>query len=184
MARIIDIKDEKNPKVVSKLMHEIHLASNCDKTLPDLVGLSSFTYGTHYCSVDNRQNATTLACGQFNSGIRVYDIRDPLRPKEIAYYNPAGYDDGGSGLEPQPRRRLGGRRPRLVLCAGPPRCEGGHAVDHLPGQRCGDAQVPQGRLAVPTEFNAGRTGELTARPVSRYAAGRPGIWINMPADRP
>jgi hypothetical protein len=90
MARIIDIKDEKNPRVVSKLMHEVHLASNCDKTLPDLVGLSSFTYGTHYCSVDNRQNATTLACGQFNSGIRVYDIRDPLRPKEIAYYNPAG----------------------------------------------------------------------------------------------
>jgi hypothetical protein len=71
-------------------MLEVHDPKNCDKVLPDLVGLSTFTYGSHYCSVDNRQNATTLACGYFNSGIRVFDIRDPARPKEIAYYNPAG----------------------------------------------------------------------------------------------
>jgi hypothetical protein len=90
MARIIDISNETNPKLVSRLMLETHDPNNCAKVLPDLVGRSSFTYGSHYCSIDNRHNATTLACGYFNSGIRVFDIRDPARPKEIAYFNPPG----------------------------------------------------------------------------------------------
>jgi hypothetical protein len=90
MARIIDISDETNPRIVSRVMLETHDPANCAKVLPDLVGLLTFTYGSHYCSVDNKHHATTLACGYFNSGIRVFDIRDPLRPKEIAYYNPAG----------------------------------------------------------------------------------------------
>jgi hypothetical protein len=90
MARIVDIGDETNPKVVSKLALEVHDPANCNLVLPDLVGLASFTYGSHYCSVDNRHPATTLACGYFNSGIRVFDIRNPRRPREIAYYNPAG----------------------------------------------------------------------------------------------
>jgi hypothetical protein len=90
MARIIDISDETNPAIVSRLTLEIHAAKACPMVLPDVVGLSTFTYGSHYCSVDNKRNATTLACGYFSSGIRVFDIRDPLQPKEIAYYNPAG----------------------------------------------------------------------------------------------
>ena len=90
MARIIDISDETNPRIVSKLALEVHNPANCAQTLPDLIGLSIFTYGSHYCSVDNKRKATTLACGYFNSGIRVFDIRDPAHPKEIAYYNPAG----------------------------------------------------------------------------------------------
>jgi len=90
MARIIDISNEKNPKIITRIMTEVHDPANCSKVRPDLVGLSIFTYGTHYCSVDNRHNATTLACGMFNSGIRVYDIRDPERVREIAYYNPPG----------------------------------------------------------------------------------------------
>jgi hypothetical protein len=97
MARIIDVSDEKNPKQASRLMLETHDPKNCDKVLPDLAGLSSFTYGSHYCSVDNRLNATTLACGYFNSGIRVFDIRDPARPKEIAYFNPAGTKTASPG---------------------------------------------------------------------------------------
>jgi hypothetical protein len=96
-ARIIDISDETKPVTTSKLMLEMHDPANCDKVLPDLAGLSSFTYGSHYCSVDNKQNATTLACGYFNSGIRVFDIRNPQRPKEIAYYNPAGTTTSSPG---------------------------------------------------------------------------------------
>jgi hypothetical protein len=97
MARIIDISNERKPKVITKIMHEVHDPANCGKVAPDIVGLSIFTYGTHYCSVDNRKNATTLACGMFNSGIRVFDIRDPERPREIAYYNPAGVTTPSKG---------------------------------------------------------------------------------------
>ncbi len=88
MARIFDISDEKNPKPASKLMLETHDPKNCSQVEPDVVGLSTFTYGSHYCSIDNRDNATVLACSYFNSGIRVFDIRNPERPKEIAYFNP------------------------------------------------------------------------------------------------
>jgi hypothetical protein len=90
LARIIDISDETKPKVVSRLGLEVHDPANCAKVEPDLVGLAVFTYGSHYCSVDNKDNATTLACGYFNSGIRVFDIRNPRHAKEIAYFNPAG----------------------------------------------------------------------------------------------
>src|SRR5712671_6008625 len=97
MPRIVDISDEKNPKEVSKIMLETHNPANCAQILPDLTGLAIFTYGSHYCSVDNKHHATTLACGFFNSGIRVFDIRDPKRPKEIAYFNPAGTTTASPG---------------------------------------------------------------------------------------
>jgi hypothetical protein len=97
MARIIDISNETRPKIVSRLGLETHDPANCAKVLPDLVGLGIFTYGSHYCSVDNKRHATTLACGYFNSGVRVFDIRNPRRPKEIAYYNPAGKTTASPG---------------------------------------------------------------------------------------
>jgi len=88
MARIYDMTDEKHPVLVSKLGLETHDPKNCDSILPDLAGLSLFTYGSHYCSVDSRENATAMACSYFNSGIRVFDIRNPAQPREIAYFNP------------------------------------------------------------------------------------------------
>ena len=88
MARIYDMSDETAPKVVSKFGLETHDPKNCDAVLQDITGLSTFTYGSHYCSVDSRENATAMACSYFNSGVRVFDIRNPATPKEIAYFNP------------------------------------------------------------------------------------------------
>ncbi len=101
MARIVDINDERHPKLASKLIVEVNDPAKCANVLPDLVGLFAFSYGTHYCSVDNRHNATTLACDEFNSGVRVYDIRNPRHPKEIAYYNPAGVSTPSLGSNHQ-----------------------------------------------------------------------------------
>ncbi len=40
MARIIDISDETNPKIVSELMLETHDPANCNQVLPDIAGSS------------------------------------------------------------------------------------------------------------------------------------------------
>jgi len=97
LAHIYDMSNEAAPKLVSETRLETHAIENCSKVIPDVVGLSIFTYGSHYCSVDNRENATALACSYFNSGVRVFDIRDPSKPKEIAYYNPASAKSPGAG---------------------------------------------------------------------------------------
>lgn len=87
-ARIIDITDEVNPTVVSKLKLEIHLPENGDTRAADTSGTGIFGYEGHYCAVDQFDDPTALACGYFQSGVRVFDIRDPRAPREIAYYNP------------------------------------------------------------------------------------------------
>lgn len=88
MARIVDVSDEAHPRVVSELKLEVNDPRNCDEVLPDLAGLSGFTYGSHYCSVDDTSNAALLACGYFESGIRLFDIRNATQPREIGYFVP------------------------------------------------------------------------------------------------
>ena len=86
-ARIIDISDEKNPKVVSKRMLEVHEPANCSAVLHDSTN-PAFWYDSHYCTVDHPKNAKLAACAYFQAGVRVFDIRDPYHPKEVAYYKP------------------------------------------------------------------------------------------------
>ena len=87
-ARIIDIGDEIRPVVVSKLKLAIQMPSEASLQLADAAGDGVFGYQGHYCTVDGENDPTALACGYFQSGIRVFDIRDPREPREIAYYNP------------------------------------------------------------------------------------------------
>jgi hypothetical protein len=43
-------------------------------------------YAGHYCNVPQRHEPGIVACSMILSGLRVFDIRDPAHPKEIAYY--------------------------------------------------------------------------------------------------
>jgi len=90
MVQFFYMGDELNPQLVNKIRLEANDPKNCALISPDIDAPSplGFMYDVHHCSVDNRDNATTLACGYFQSGIRVYDIRDPMNIKEIAYYVP------------------------------------------------------------------------------------------------
>jgi hypothetical protein len=96
VARIFDIGNEAKPRLVKNLILQVNDPKNCSLVMPEVQAMgaggdplaSAFLYDIHMCSVDNRDDATTLACGYFDSGIRVYDIRDPAHPKEIAYWVP------------------------------------------------------------------------------------------------
>jgi len=81
--RIIDITDELRPVKVSDITLDVHKSENCSLTQLDLV-----PYSTHYSGVDDPKNATTLFISSFGAGLRVWDIRDPTNPREIAYWHP------------------------------------------------------------------------------------------------
>jgi hypothetical protein len=87
-ARIIDIADEMQPKIVSKLKLEVHMPDEEIAQTADTAGNGLFGYQGHYCAVDQKRDPTALVCGYFQSGIRVFDIRDPYKPREVAYFNP------------------------------------------------------------------------------------------------
>lgn len=87
-ARFIDISDETAPRVVSKLKLEIHMPENRTAAVADGAG-GFLHYDGHFCSVPRRDDPQVLVCGYSWSGLRVFDIRDVYKPKEIAYWNPA-----------------------------------------------------------------------------------------------
>jgi hypothetical protein len=86
-ARIIDIADEKAPRVVSDIRLEVHQPENRAQLAGDPGASSPLQgYSGHYCSVPQREEPGIVACSFIASGLRVFDIRDPEKPKEIAYF--------------------------------------------------------------------------------------------------
>ncbi|PPE74263.1 hypothetical protein C3942_09550 [Solimonas fluminis] len=87
-ARIIDIGDETKPKVISDLRLEVHQPEN-RPVVADDPGAQQFVggYAGHYCNVPTRVDPPIVACSMLLSGLRVFDIRDPHHPKEVAYFN-------------------------------------------------------------------------------------------------
>ncbi|MDQ1695803.1 MAG: hypothetical protein QOJ03_1156 [Frankiaceae bacterium] len=88
-ARIIDLSHERTPRVVSDLRLEVNQAKYDDELAND-PGADAVLggYAAHYCAVPSRKNPGIVACSFILSGLRVFDIRDPLHPREVAYDNP------------------------------------------------------------------------------------------------
>lgn len=86
--RIIDIGDEAHRRVISRIRLAVWERS-ARATQADDPGASSGTqgYAAHYCATPSRQDPGILACSAIASGLRVFDIRDPLHPREVAYAN-------------------------------------------------------------------------------------------------
>jgi hypothetical protein len=98
---IVDISNEKKPRVVSLL----RLAINQPKEHHDATaagdpgtGNAAQGYAAHYCNIPTRVNPRVVACSFIASGLRVFDISDIAHPKEIAYFVPP----------PKPRAENGG----------------------------------------------------------------------------
>jgi hypothetical protein len=86
-ARIIDIADETKPRVVSDLRLAVHQPAVRPSLAGDPDGTSSTGgYAGHYCAVPQRKDPGIVACSFLASGLRVFDIRNPLAPKEVAYF--------------------------------------------------------------------------------------------------
>jgi len=88
-ARIIDIADETKPKVISDIRLEVHNPENFAAIANDpgaaFIGQG---YAGHYCNLPSRVNPDVVACSMIVSGLRVFDIRNPAKPREVAYFNP------------------------------------------------------------------------------------------------
>jgi len=86
--RIIDISDETQPEVISNLRLEVHEPENRDLIAGDPGAVLPIQgYAGHYCNIPTRVNPDIAACSMIVSGLRIFDIRDPKKPREIAYFN-------------------------------------------------------------------------------------------------
>jgi hypothetical protein len=98
-ARIIDIADPSQPKVISRIRLAVHGTKERQSDQQNDPGANSGSlgYSAHYCAVPRLADPGILACSMILSGLRVFDVRDPYHPHEVAYFNkpPAG---GSSAL--------------------------------------------------------------------------------------
>ncbi|GAC1439840.1 MAG: hypothetical protein NVS3B26_05600 [Mycobacteriales bacterium] len=86
-ARIIDISNEKAPRIVSDVRLAVHQRAIRPMLAKDPGATDAGAgYAAHYCNVPRRDDPQIVACGFLASGLRVFDIRNPLAPREVAYY--------------------------------------------------------------------------------------------------
>jgi hypothetical protein len=79
---------DKQPVVISNMRLAVHQQQAQSDYSGDPGASVQFQgYHGHYCSQPTRVDPTIVACSFIVSGLRVFDITDPLAPQEIAYFN-------------------------------------------------------------------------------------------------
>ncbi|HSE09270.1 MAG TPA: hypothetical protein VLB29_11450 [Nocardioidaceae bacterium] len=88
-ARLIDISDERHPSVVSNIRLQVHQprARRGPAQHDPGAQLQVQGYAGHYCSVPRARDPKLVACSFIASGLRIFDIRDPRKPREVGYFN-------------------------------------------------------------------------------------------------
>ena len=71
-------------------------------------------YAAHYCGVPRAVDPGIVACSMITSGLRVFDIRNPYQPREVAYYVTPPGTTLGSGA-PGPRSNWAMSRPAFDI---------------------------------------------------------------------
>ena len=84
---LTDISDPTNPRLVSQFGLEINDAESCAQQLD-----AGENDSVHYHDVDDPEDTTFVMASMWNAGIRLFDVRDPTNPTEVAYFNPGDVD--------------------------------------------------------------------------------------------
>lgn len=94
----IDIDNPEKPAIAGSLKLEVHEPKNCLATAHDPV--FGHGYSPLYCEPDNYQDAKKMVCGFAEGGVRVFDVRDVKKPREIAYYKPPAVGNAPRAASP------------------------------------------------------------------------------------
>lgn len=104
LAGIMDLKTEKEPRLISLFPQPVPPPETGLKNFFDKEGRfgpHNHHHPNHQPCLEERDDIAYLT--YFNAGLRIYDIRDPRTPKEIAYFIP-----------PDPKVRIGTKPSRLA----------------------------------------------------------------------
>ncbi len=80
---LIDLSNERLPKVRGKIRLPINEPIHCAEQV-----LSGVNASVHYHDVDDPDDTTFALVSAWNAGLRIFDVRNPARPREVAYFNP------------------------------------------------------------------------------------------------
>jgi hypothetical protein len=88
-ARIIDVTNPERPTIVSDLRLQVHqptARAGAEQGDPG-AAVPVQGYAAHYCSVPYAKDPKIVACSMILSGLRLFDISDLARPREVGYFN-------------------------------------------------------------------------------------------------